>query len=247
MSARLFLGASLTCCGLVIVATGCNGTNSATADSAGDVDDASDIKKDEPKVASSSDGSEFHERLLKAAREYRSFGLIDNEMNWAPAPCAAPNEPPAATFSNSGDADSHGSKLYFLFASDADSYLYAKKKDSPAGQTIVKESWHALPIDKLEGNPYADHASGHQVRRYTSRGDKFYQAGDQRELFIMFKTGPDTHGTDQGWVYGVVSADAKKVVAAGRLNNCMSCHVDAGVDRLFGPKSPPPLPATDHR
>jgi hypothetical protein len=234
----------MLCIGLLgvvfaLTSLGCGGASSATANLE---NEERDRNRDAPSAADSSDGSEFHTRLLKAAREYQSFGLIDNEMNWAPAPCAAPGEPPAPTFSKSDQADSHGSKLYFLFASNVDSYLHAKKKSSPVGQTIVKESWHALPVDKIEGSHYADHASGHQIRRYTSRGDKLYKAGQRHELFVMFKADADTPGTDKGWVYGVVSADAKKVVAAGRLNNCMTCHADAGVDRLFGPKNPPPLP-----
>ena len=237
----------LLCIGLLgtvfmVASTGCNGTSSATANL-----ESEERDRDLPSAADSSDGSEFHARLLRAAREYHSYGLIDNEMNWAPAACAAPSEPPAPTYSKSDQADSHGSKLYFLFASNEGSYLRAKRKSSPHGQIIVKESWHALPVDKPEGSHYADHASGNQIRRYTSHHDKLYQAGQQRELFIMFKTDTDTPGTDKGWIYGVVSADAEEVVAAGRLDNCMSCHADAGVDRLFGPKNPPPPAATDHR
>ena len=50
----------------------------------------------------------------------------------------------------------------------------------------------------------------------------------------MYKTDPKTPGTDEGWVYGTVTADGKKVTAAGRVQSCINCHQDARNDRLFG-------------
>ena len=43
-----------------------------------------------------------------------------------------------------------------------------------------------------------------------------------------------TPDTDEGWVYGTVSADGKTVTSAGRVQSCMNCHQDAPHDRLFG-------------
>ena len=54
------------------------------------------------------------------------------------------------------------------------------------------------------------------------------------DLFIMFKLDPKTPQTDNGWVYGTVSADAKNVTSAGRVKSCMDCHTEAKHDRLFG-------------
>ncbi len=187
----------------------------------------------------SSDGSEFHSRLLEIAGEYTSYSLVDPNMNWAPVMCAAPSGPPEPTFSSSDEEDSHGGKLYFLLAADAGQYAVSKSQPSPIGQAIVKEAWQAEPVKNPSDETFAKHSSGRQISRYVRRGEQVYQAGKQRDLFIMFKTDPATPHTDNGWVYGVVSADGKDVLAAGRLENCMACHQDAGVDRLFGPKYPP--------
>ena len=50
----------------------------------------------------------------------------------------------------------------------------------------------------------------------------------------MFREKKDTPGTDEGWVYGTVTADGKTVTSAGRVASCMKCHVQAKNDRLFG-------------
>ena len=44
---------------------------------------------------------------------------------------------------------------------------------------------------------------------------------------------PKTPGTDDGWVYGTVSADGKTVTSAGRVDSCMRCH-ETRKDRVFG-------------
>jgi hypothetical protein len=46
---------------------------------------------------------------------------------------------------------------------------------------------------------------------------------------------PKTPGTDNGWVYGTVTADGKQVTSAGRVKSCMACHQRAPNDRVFGP------------
>ena len=50
----------------------------------------------------------------------------------------------------------------------------------------------------------------------------------------MFKTDPQTPGTDEGWVYGTVTPDGQQVTSAGRVESCMMCHQGAPHDRLFG-------------
>jgi hypothetical protein len=52
----------------------------------------------------------------------------------------------------------------------------------------------------------------------------------------MFKLDPKTPGTDEGWVYGTVTADGKTVTSAGRVASRMKCHQEAPHDRLFGLK-----------
>ena len=48
-------------------------------------------------------------------------------------------EPPR--LSASRDPETHGRKLYYLYAKDNLAYHHAKDLDQPAGQVIVKESW----------------------------------------------------------------------------------------------------------
>src|SRR5437870_10625362 len=66
------------------------------------------------------------------------------------------------------------------------------------------------------------------------RDGRLYRPAARSGLFIMFKTEPGTPGTDEGWVYGTVTADGKQVTSAGRVESCMACHRDAPHDRLFG-------------
>src|SRR5262249_39828953 len=86
----------------------------------------------------------FDERLLQIARSYQSFGQVDPKMRWAPALCAAPSSigPPELRVSASKDQDTHGRKLYAVFAlvHQEDSYIKAGQP-SPVDQVIVKESW----------------------------------------------------------------------------------------------------------
>jgi hypothetical protein len=69
---------------------------------------------------------------------------------------------------------------------------------------------------------------------YARKDGRLYHAGKKVSLFIMFKLDPRTPGTDEGWVYGTVTADGKEVTSAGRVESCMGCHRNAPHDRLFG-------------
>jgi hypothetical protein len=62
-----------------------------------------------------------------------------------------------------------------------------------------------------------------------------YHAKEKGPLFVMFKVGPRTPGTDEGWVYGTATADGKRVTSAGWVESCMKCRQEAPHDRLFGP------------
>ena len=203
-----------------------------------------------------SDGTQqFHARLLKIARTYKHYGRVDDEARWAPFLCRMPM-PSVARFSTSDENDSHGRKLYFLFAKDRSSYVGKPKAPVSIGQVIVKESW--LPVEvneKKELHPWKD--SVHEavkldptVRKknplagdqgaylpYTTKDGKLYRATKQAGLFIMYKTDSATLGTDNGWVYGTVTSDGKKVTAAGAIQSCMACHQEAPHDRLFGLRS----------
>lgn len=44
-------------------------------------------------------------------------------------------------------------------------------------------------------------------------GPRAYRTDKLQGLFIMLKQDPGTPGTDEGWVYGTVSADGKTVTS----------------------------------
>jgi hypothetical protein len=196
----------------------------------------------------------FHDLLKKAAGEYLSYGRVDDEMRWAPWLCRAPL-PGTAHVSASKDSDTHGRKLYSLFAKDHGAYVgLAGLKTVPAGQVLVKQSWvpeEAKGVrpggprfgdkDVIITPPFGvpgDRKPYHQRDRFypyaTDKQGKVFKAARQADLFIMLKLAPDTRGTDQGWVYGTVTPDGKTVTSAGRVESCMKCHQQAKHDRLFG-------------
>jgi hypothetical protein len=109
----------------------------------------------DPKTAGS---SPFAARLLAAAKGYASYGRIGERAAWAPTLCAAPipenAEIDVPRFSKSGDDETHGRKLYYLYAADRQSYRAgpagAPAAASPIGQIIVKEAW--VP-EEVQGGP----------------------------------------------------------------------------------------------
>jgi hypothetical protein len=199
----------------------------------------------------------FHFRLLTIAQNYQTFGQVEDRLRWAPAMCAAPprDEDLLAKlrFSASKDAESHGSKLYALFAIFKENGSYIQPgKPSMVNQEIVKESWipeevrdDGKPLEPaIRKVPKYDYTGcsfqpkptivEEKYLPYARKDGKLYRASKQGDLFIMFKMEPDTPNTDQGWVYGTVTADGKKVTSAGRVASCMKCHEQAPHDRLFG-------------
>jgi hypothetical protein len=186
----------------------------------------------------------FHAQLLKVAESYTSYGRVDDEMRWAPWLCRAPLAG-QARFSRSADEATHGRKLYSIFAANRNAYLAAANQPSPVGQVIIKESWVPEEVsDRKPGKPrwedtiFSPGKESNPDRTdhfnpYAERDGKVYKAAKKGELFIMMKLDPTTPGSDDGWVYGTVSADGKTVTSAGRVASCMSCH-EPRKDRLFG-------------
>lgn len=169
----------------------------------------------------------FDARLLDAARAYASWPKVTSTFGWASTDCAAPPPPPTLHAGTSKDDATHGQKLFHLFAQKRDAYVSDYKKPAPAGQVLVKESWHPVLVPPEEQKkPSLDTAL---------REGKLYRKGERMGLFMMLKLDARLEGTDHGWVYGVVSGDGTKVLAAGKLASCMSCHANAPGDRLFGP------------
>ena len=173
-----------------------------------------DALKNKEKVAND---PQFHKALLDIAAKYKSYGKVDDMAKWAPWLCAPPPAP-VAKVSQSKDTDTHGRKLYFLYALNRNEYV--AKKTPQVGQTIVKESW--IPENSNPPKP-----------------DK------QSALFIMTKLDSALKNTDNGWVYGTVTPDGKTVTSAGRVESCMKCHIESKNDRLFGLKEN--LPVLDNQ
>lgn len=188
-------------------------------------------------------GEQFHKELLQVAKDYKSWGRVDGSIFWAPVDCRIP-DPAQARFSASNDDGTHGQKLYSLFAKNPNAYLWSDgDKPVAVGQVVVKESW--VPEETTEVKPGAIDRTrvigdrdrptvGDHFYPYATRGDKVFKASKPAGLFVMLKLDPKTPGTDDGWVYGTVSADGQTVTAAGKVESCMKCHIDAKHDRLFG-------------
>jgi hypothetical protein len=192
----------------------------------------------------------FENRLLEVAGSYESYGRLDTAARWAPFDCRAPlPATPIVSFSRSTDAGTHGQKLYSLFAKEhgpSGSYV-SNGQPSPVGQVVVKESWVPEEV-KDEGKPLEPVSRKVKARRgdavvevddsfvpYARKDGRLYHAKEKGPLFVMFKLDPQTPGTDEGWVYGTVTPDGKRVTSVGRVESCMQCHKDAPHDRLFGP------------
>jgi len=194
----------------------------------------------------------FHTRLLEIAATYTEYGRVDDQWRWAPIVCDALPQTPALRVSASKDSETHGRKLYSIFAKMSNRGCYfTKGQTSPIGQVIVKESW--LPEVVTDKDQYLQplirkvkvHAkdakdSTETVEMedryvpYVRKDGRLYHAAKQGPLFIMFRMDPKTPDTDEGWVYGTTTADGKEVISAGRVESCMNCHRKAPHDRLFG-------------
>ncbi|MCK6471859.1 MAG: hypothetical protein L6R28_08940 [Planctomycetes bacterium] len=214
---------------------------------------------------------DFKPRLLEIAKAYQGYGRVDDQLRWAPSLCRS-SPPSTPALSASDDKDSHGRKLYYLFAADRQAYLEsAEGKAQSAGQVLVKESWipKEVAAKKMEEDVWrrrevvsdgsvrtmpATHPvtegevrvvpKGEKVEvterftRYVKQNGKVFHASESAGLFIMYKLDAKTEGTDNGWVYGTISPDLKTVTGAGRLQNCMECHVQSKKDRLIGVPRP---------
>ncbi len=140
----------------------------------------------------------------------------------------------------------------------------ATARNALIGEVIVKESWQSIEVDPTQIPRFLKHPPSSIVCAfpappdrtptvpprtetnadnlylpdlpvdYVRDGDKAYRTGRRTALFIMLKLDPATPNTDEGWVYGTVTPDAKTVTSSGRVASCMKCHVDAPRDRLHG-------------
>lgn len=185
-----------------------------------------------------------------AAAKYKSWARVSDRANWAPTDCRIP---PAAgvSLSDSSDADTHGGKLYFLYAAMDKEYPRPSPgravADQPLGQVVVKESFAAQLCTDADAKAAEERAKSlpadsfgrhknlpdEYAQRWDGQTHRTYKAGPAAGLFMMFKAEP-TPDTDQGWVYATMTP-AGEISSLGRVESCMGCHAHAKFDRLFGP------------
>ncbi len=195
----------------------------------------------------------FHAKLKEIAATYETYGRVDDTLRMAPILCRipAPGElkPSVARFSASGDAATHGQKLYYIFASIPSVYRkLTKEREELEGQMLVKQSWTAKEVNGDEAQTVVDtpgalndaqKSLGNDVIRdrvipYAKKDGKLFHAETKSSLFVIYKADAKTENTDAGWVYGTLTPDGKTVTSAGRVQSCMQCHQDAPHGRLFG-------------
>ncbi len=133
--------------------------------------------------------------------------------------------PPTTIFkSRSTDSTTHGGKVFRLRIKDDSNYAYDLSQ--PTGQTIVMATYDYTQsrITLGEGKSLKMNDSLHLV------------PGTPRNYYIMFKSNATDYKTDNGWVYGVVTPDGKKVLQKGLIASCMRCHSESKTDRTLGAK-----------
>lgn len=186
--------------------------------------------------------SRWTDEVRSVVAAYEAWGRVDDEMRWAPWLCRMP-QAAAARWSESEHADTHGAKLYTLYAMDPVAYGAQRSAmgDTTAlpglSQVIVKESFAPVPLDDASDTKLGWGPNGgmgeHRLRPAEKDGHRFV-AGERKGLYVMMKTDGAAEGTDAGWIYATVKPDMITVTAVGVIDSCAGCHAEAGDDRLFG-------------
>lgn len=156
-------------------------------------------------------------------------------MRFAPTLCRIPR-PGQYELSSSKDGNTHGQKIYSLYAFDPVAYgapptmmmPMMDGKDTPklvgVSQAIVKEAFAPKQVD----GPTA----GLHEPAPATRDGKFFGKGDPAGLYVMFKPTDVDFETDAGWVYATITPDGN-ITAAGKIRSCIGCH-QKNPDRVFG-------------
>ena len=210
--------------------------------------------------------AEIEAHLLAAAKTYRKWGRVDEQVHLAPRLCRPPTIldygfPSHARISGAEEAE-HGRKLYYLYAgAPSDSpeikrlvgdelinatteYIGLGAEDPapaelPLGFTVVKQSWTVEP-GKAPSQPSIPGDLGQfeapdPIDWVETADGEILRARELSDLYVLYKAGPpDTPGTDLGWIYGTVDPSGTIVTSGGLIEQCMSCHVAAEHERLFG-------------
>jgi hypothetical protein len=188
---------------------------------------------------------------LAVADGYKRWLRLDNRMRWAPSLCKAP-APSEARFSASADVDTHGEKLYTLYALDPVAYGHPEATKVqvpplPAGlprveQVLVKQAWRASEVPGWAERTFGS-TWGKSRLAPVERDGVFYGGDTLQGLYLILRLAPDEPrgGTDEGWVYATVAPSASEaepwiLTGVGAMKSCMECHhdVDGAGGRLFG-------------
>jgi hypothetical protein len=195
----------------------------------------------------------WRDRLLRIAASFPALGRVDDGGRMAPTDCMMPSQPRARATASVDEATHGGDKVYSLFAKDPASYRSltgvraTRARAEPldvdgtegCSQVLVKEAYRPVELSAGElAFVFVDEVGSRQrglqpILPATKDGKRF-AAGERTGLFVMFRLAPDTEGTDDGWVYGTVTADGKTITSVGRVAACMACHEKAPHGRLFG-------------
>ena len=158
-------------------------------------------------------GRDFEDDLRHVSTVYKAWGPFDGFLRTAVVYCAAPGKGPVR-YSQSTDSETHGNKLYYVYAKLRDSYSPDPKGKTQIGQVLVKETWLPEETKQVE-------------KSNAGKALKIHTPGKPAGLFIMMKLDPKTPDTDEGWVYGTVSVEGTvtssgKVVRTGMLASAAS-------------------------
>lgn len=202
-------------------------------------------------IASRNDSPAIDAQVVEQTAKYASWECVSDRLGWAAMLCNPPTHIESdwsPLMSKSEDEDTHGRKMYHLFAKDSDAYraigtvhhasgTAVATPPQPVGQIIVKESWYPIEIAAGDVEWSPENESGTKVAgpEFIARDGQWYKKGSKGPLFVMMKTGEiDTPNTDRGWIYATLTPDGGEVTAAGLIASCMECHAEAPHDRLFG-------------
>jgi len=166
----------------------------------------------------------LNRRLLEIAGEYAQYGPVDLKFSWVQTLCRLQSV--HARYSESDDASTHGNKLYLLYAKDWKAYVPGIAESQPVGQVIVKEAWEPLEVSKDQATGFHGEGIRNPIEAAVRDGKRF-APGRKHGLFIMLKE-------EQGWRYGTVTPDGKRVLQSGHIRSCYECHRTAKPDALFG-------------
>lgn len=195
-----------------------------------------------PAAAPAELDARFVPLVAAAFRDYKAWGRVDDELRWAPWLCRMPM--PGRARMSAADEGDHARKLYSVFAKHQDRYPLSQggdRVDQPAGQVLIKESYHPEPVEGSAANvanavnaaPGDGLGEGDHFDPHARDGDRVYRASRMVGVYVVMKLPPGTPGTDAGWIYGTVTP-AGEVTSAGKVASCMGCHVSARHERVFG-------------